>query len=416
MNPLDFSQTTRISNSVNAKVTELYPIGDGHYSKVEWLGGTDIKTLVLFRRIKDLRKDAIRTLGLELYKITPKGFWSLNHKHPMKGLFAVSPNRDMTTSTFIDMLMDGHDTKGNGLARVVRKGNKPTIYPTDIDKVVLRRNKQNALVWKIKNPNGPGVLELPYRDFVHVPFATTSDSLLGVAPIQECEAEYKSYLRLMETMEQAQDTSLKIRDVITVPDVYEKEKYEAIIKYILGRNKTLPFIAFKDWKYENKNASISAQDQQYNETLELKTNMLCAAYSVPGWKLNLMNTRKSNGADGDEREWHRDFLEPMCAKIIQALNFSLLDESEWGQYTWGFDFDTYNKADRKTNAQIAGILKQFNIGSTNESRDLIGHPPSEDPQDDVIDRKIGISQGTKPVDGNDKPDDIEEVPSNNETK
>ena len=367
----------RIANSANAKVAELYPIGDGSYSQIQWFSGVSVETLVLFRRIKDLRKDAIRSLGIGLFAITPEGFWNPDHNHPLKNLFVVSPNNEMTTSTFLEKMLDGHDTFGNGLARVIRKGNSVTLYPTSTEKVTLKRDKNtNQLVWMVKS-GSKGAEAIPYRDFVHIPFSTSPDSILGTAPIQECQAEFKAYLRLMETMEQAQEQTLKIRDVISVPDAYSKEEYQKIVAYITGRNKTLPFIAFKDWKYENKDTSISAQDQQYNEALELKANMLASAYSVPGWKLNLMNTRKSNGADGDEREWNRDFLEPVCAKFIQAMNFSLLEKTDWGKYTFGFSFDAYNKADRKTSIDIASRIMQYGIGSRNEARDLVGLNPME---------------------------------------
>jgi HK97 family phage portal protein len=379
------------TSAISAKgpAPTLFPVGNGMYTEVKWSPtDIDIRSLLVVRACVDIRTNALLRIPIRLGKILPNGLLSQDHQHPLKHLFDVSPNDEMTTSTFIAKFHGGgHDIEGNALARIKRdEFGVIGVYPVSIDGLTPKRDDEKGsatgnpygLYWEVKGERNP----VPARDIMHVPWSARPGKVLGTSPLQECVNEYQMYVDLLRNLEDAQTQSIKTRDVIYNDGPFSAEAHDILHNMLNNRDKTKPLTLWDKQKYERLPSAISVEDNELNTTMALKVNQLAALYGIHGKELNLKETRTS-GAD-DAADFLSKVIEPLTYKYTEAFNFYLLDRKDRGLYSFYFDLSDFNRTDFKKQLTAVKDLVQYGIITTNEARDKIDMNPVASVEADTL--------------------------------
>lgn len=283
--------------------------------------------------------EAIAQLPLHVYKYTDNGKERVP-KHPLYFLLHDQPNPEMTSFVFRETLMSHLLIYGNAFAQIIRNGRGDVVglYPLMPDRVKVDRDDRNRLIYSYSrydeaNPNmkEQGEIILPAEQVLHIP-GLGFDGLVGYSPI----AMAKNALGISLACEEYGSTFfannaspsgvLEHLGVIKNPEKVRNAWKQA---YGSGNSHKVAVIE-EGMKYTP--ILIPNNEAQFLETRKFQLEEIARLYRVPLHLIDDLEHATFSNIEQQSLEFVKYTLDPWIVRWEQALQKSLLSDSEKGQY------------------------------------------------------------------------------------
>jgi HK97 family phage portal protein len=321
--------------------------------------------------------EAVGSLPLLLYKREAKGR-SEALDNPLHRMFSVTPNDEMTASTFWQTIVGSMAAAGNGYCEIERnQAHQPVgLYPLNALSTKPKRVKQTGkIVYEARSGSADGATRyLDAADVLHFPLFSW-DGLQGMSPI----AQAKNAIGLAVAVEKFGSkffaNGSRPGGVLTpIGDIDEatlnnfRAHWE---KSQSGDNQGRVAVLPGDWKYQE--TGISPEDSQFLQTRQMSRADIAALFRLAPHQVGDTSRLSNNNAEQASLQFVVDSLRPYAVAIEQEIARKLLPVD--GSLHCEFDMSARLRGDLKSMMESFAVGKQWGIYSTNTILNKLGENP-----------------------------------------
>lgn len=330
--------------------------------------------------------DSLAMLPLDLYhRYEKKG---RQHKekatdHRLYRLLHDAPNSETTSFAWRHSMMGMLGTRGNHYSQIIRDGAGRVvgIYPLMSDKMEVRRRTPSGKLAYLYTLDNGSVATLEPEDVLHVQ-GLTLDGVMGLNPI----AYNRHTIGASMAMEEFGSTLFKNgatpsgvvsgEGVKSMSDeAFERFKQSFKDNYQGLMNAGKPLILEDGFKFTP--ITISNRDGQYLESRKFTKSEIASIYRVPLHMINDLDKATFSNIEHQSLEFVIHTIMPWAVRIEQALNKTLLSESESRDYFIKFNISALLRGDMKTRFEAYGMAIKDGWMNRNEPRSLEDMNPVE---------------------------------------
>ena len=291
-------------------------------------------------RCVDLVSSAIGALPLTMQKLNAAtGERTALTSHPLYRIFMFRPNPWQTAFEFKQLMQLKLLMTGNAYARIVRTGNRvSSLIPLTGTVQVVQAN-DGTLTYKAQMRANSDSITLPADEVLHLR-SLSLDGISGISRVQKAA-------EVINTAANAQRAADRIFSQGVMAGGYLKHKgqlgLEATARLRAQMQSTMvgPDNAGKWFLLEEgmepHQLEVSAQASQMNETRAAQVEEIGRVFGVPRPFLFVDDTSWGSGVEQLAILFVRFGLAPWFKVWEDAIQRSLLPESEWGQVAADFD-------------------------------------------------------------------------------
>ncbi len=345
---------------------------------------------------------SIASLPIHLYRRLPGGGKERAVDHWAYDLVHRAPHPLMSAYQWKETLVYHMELTGNHYSQQVtmNSGETSELVPWDPDQTRVEQSSRGGVLrYELTKPDGTKLVKTS-PDMLHVP-GMAWNGLKGLSPI----AYAREIIGLGQAAEQFGarlfGSGTNPGHIFTLPEGIRHKDKEAANKFSedllaahagLGKSHTGMVVpAGMDFKP----AGIPPDDAQFLETRKFQVEEICRIYGIPLHMVQseTKSTSWGTGVESMSRGFVMFTLRPRLCRIEQALNRSLLSDTEQREYFFEFLVDALLRGDQEGRAEFYRALTEVKAIVPNEIRERENMNPVEWGDEPVTIANIHGSQG-----------------------
>lgn len=360
-----FQNHSDVQGDMNTVIRQLL----GGYTSQSGINVTPdsaLRTAAVYACVKVLSED-IGKLPLILYRRTTKNGQDSRERasgHPLSRVVSIRPNSLQTPMGFRETGTAATALRGNGLSYISRSpsGKVLELIPLHPDRVTIKLNDIGARIYEYRPEKGE-TRTLPQSDVLHV-MGLSLNGWSGVSPITYA----------MDTIGLTQATErhgskvfsngARMGGILSVPGTFKDpstgkrigEEFDATTN---GENAHKTIVLEQGMKWEK--VTMSNDDAQYLVTRQFQIPEIARFFRMPLHKIGDLTRATFSNIEQQNIDYVVDCLSPWLTRWEQAMNVSLLNESEQQEYYFEFLVDGLLRGDiaSRYTAYNKGIFSGF---------------------------------------------------------
>lgn len=330
--------------------------------------------------------DSLAMLPLDLYRRYQKNGRQNKEKatdHRLYSLLHDTPNPELTSFAWRHSMMCMLGTRGNHYSQIVRDGAGRVIglYPLLSDKMEVRRRHPSGRLAYLYTLDNGSVAALEPEEVLHIQ-GLTLDGVMGLNPI----AYNRHTIGASMAMEEFGSTLFKngatpsgvvsgegVKSMSDTAFERFKESFKANFQGLMNAGK--PLILEDGFKFTP--ITINNKDGQYLESRKFTKSEIASIYRVPLHMINDLDKATFSNIEHQSLEFVIHTIMPWAVRIEQALNKSLLSDTERSTYFIKFNISALLRGDMKTRFEAYGMAIKDGWMNRNEPRDLEDMNPAD---------------------------------------
>lgn len=313
----------------------------------------------------------ISKLWINLSKEDSQGIWN---KIPLTGYEVINkPNPYQNRMQFFESWIISKLSRGNTYV-LKRRDNKGKVVRLDIlhpDLVQILVSESGEVFYQLSQDNLTGVpdvgITIPATEIIHDRFNCLFHPLIGLSPIFACGLAAYGGISIMENSVTHFKNLSRPGGLLTAPGAISDETAARLKKHweenYGGDNQGKTAVVGDDLKYQPISV-VSPVDSQLVEQLKLSSDIVCATFHVPPYKV-IGNAPAYNNIEALEAAYYSQCLQVLIEAIELLLDVGLDVPSSTG---FEFDIDGLLRMDSKTQVETLGEGVNKAIYSPNEAR------------------------------------------------
>ncbi|MFT7880704.1 MAG: phage portal protein [Sulfurimonas sp.] len=293
--------------------------------------------------------------------------------HPLYQLLKYSPNPNITSVMWREMIVSALNTRGNHYTQIIKNGNQDIkgLYPLATDNMKPEQTKSGKIVYKYNT--GSKKIKVPAHEILHIRGLPSEDGFTGMSPIEM----NRKALQLGATTQEfginffnrgANASGAFSKDGELGEKAYKRLKNDISENYAGVHNSGKPLLLEGGLKFER--ISIPNNDAQFLETRKYQKEEIASIYRVPMHMINSLENATFSNIEHQSLEFVQFTILPTVKRIEQALNTQLLTEEDRKKYVIKFNVDSLLRGDFETRTSGYKTLIQNGVMSVNEARAL----------------------------------------------
>jgi HK97 family phage portal protein len=322
---------------------------------------------------------AISTVPFVLYEKDSEGNRREAVEHPLHKILHDEPNRDMTSMTYREVVMNHLLLRGVHYSEVVwdNSGNVVEVYPLDPDQIKVERNEATKELQYRHLPTGK---VLPKYRILHIP-GLGWDGINSYSPL----ALARNSLSLAQSVEKYGNNfftnGINPTGFIEVPDTMSDAAYQRFVKDLKGKyggvsNSGRLLILENGAKYSR--VSIAPEDAQFLQTRKFSVQDICRWFGVPPYMVGDLEKLNYNNIEQQSIDLVRYTFRPWAVRLEQHFNRSFIPSKKRGQMFCELKLDGLLRGDAASRWAYYTQGHDRGILSADEIRQLENLPAQPD--------------------------------------
>lgn len=316
--------------------------------------------------------ETIASLPLVLLKELSNGDNEKAKQHPLYSVLHDSPNSEMTSFTFREMLMTNLLLWGNAYALIKRDANGHVVelYPLKSKNMVVERDAvTNAIKYTYTNNKGITKTYKP-KQVLHIP-AFTFDGIVGVSPITYAREAMGLSLATEEFGARFFGNGARPGGVLEHPGVVkDPEKLRDSWNKVYQGTQNSHKVAVLEEGMKYHEIGMSPEDSQFLQTRAFQINEICRIFRVPPHMIGDLSRSTFSNIEHQSIDFVVHTIRPWIARWEQAITRSLLNDEEKTIYYARFNVNGLMRGDFNSRMSGYAIARQNGWMSANEIRAL----------------------------------------------
>ena len=348
---------------------------------------SSMRTSAVYACVKILA-ETVASLPLHLYKKGTNGKNELAEQHPLFSCLYESPNDEMTSFEFREIMMTSLLLYGNAYARIIRKqGHVTELWFLKPQYMTVERD---TITGKIKYTYSDDITNKTYvykpNQIFHIK-GLSIDGVKGLSPIAEAREAIGLSLATEEYGAKFFGNGARPGGVLEHPGILKdpeklRESWNQV--YQGTRNSHKVAVLEEGMKYHS--IGIAPEDAQFLETRKYQVNEICRIFRVPPHLVGDLERATFSNIEHQSIEFVQHTIRPWIVRWEQAIARSLLSVEEKTLYFARFNVDGLLRGDYKSRMEGYAVGRQNGWLSTNDIRKLEDLPlvPTELGGDDYL--------------------------------
>jgi len=354
--------------------------GDGRMTEageaITWR--TALKISTVYTCVKVL-SESVASLPVRLLRVTPQGrVQELND--PLHTLLSQSPNPEMTSFTYFEVVAFSLVLTGNSYSQIERDGNRNPIALWPLHPRLTRpvRLPDGSLAYETRDGEaGEKARIIPAADCVHIPLSSW-DGLVGLSPIEQAARAFGLAAATEKYGSRLFANNATPNLVLTSTGKYKAEDkhkiradWEALQS---GVNQHRLAILDQDMKVEK--LSLTADEAQFIATRVHQRSEICAMFRVPVHMAGSEQKLSNSNVEQLNLSFIVDTLRPILTRIEAELVKKLLPKQvgRVGDLTIQFDISERQRGDTAAQVSLIAAGRQWGVLSANDGLRMLGLP------------------------------------------
>lgn len=316
--------------------------------------------------------ETIASLPLLFLKELPNGDNERARQHPLYSVLHDSPNSEMTSFTFREMLMTNLLLWGNAYALIKRdaNGHVTELYPLKSKNMVVERDAvTNAIKYTYTNNKGLTKTYKP-RQVLHIP-AFSFDGVVGVSPITYAREAMGLALATEEFGARFFGNGARPGGVLEHPGVVkDPEKLRDSWNKVYQGTKNSHKVAVLEEGMKYHEIGMSPEDSQFLQTRAFQLNEICRIFRVPPHMIGDLSRSTFSNIEHQSIDFVVHTITPWITRWEQAISKALLNDEEKTIYYAKFNVNGLMRGDFNSRMSGYAIARQNGWMSANEIRAL----------------------------------------------
>ena len=371
-----FSRKKKETRSLDQKTADFIKgvdldTGQQSNSGVEVNEESSLKISAVYACVKVIA-ETIASLPLVLLKELSNGDNEKAKQHPLYSVLHDSPNSEMTSFTFREMLMTNLLLWGNAYALIKRDANGHVVelYPLKSKNMVVERDAvTNAIKYTYTNNKGITKTYKP-KQVLHIP-AFTFDGIVGVSPITYAREAMGLSLATEEFGARFFGNGARPGGVLEHPGVVkDPEKLRDSWNKVYQGTQNSHKVAVLEEGMKYHEIGMSPEDSQFLQTRAFQINEICRIFRVPPHMIGDLSRSTFSNIEHQSIDFVVHTIRPWIARWEQAITRSLLNDEEKTIYYAKFNVNGLMRGDFNSRMSGYAIARQNGWMSANEIRAL----------------------------------------------
>jgi len=330
-----------------------------------------LQTSAVYACVKILA-ETVASLPLHLYTKGKDGKSELAKQHPLYYCLYESPNEEMTSFEFREIMMTSLLLWGNGYARIIRKqGHVTELWYLKPQNMVVERDTQTK---KLKYTYSDDITGETYvykpNQVFHIK-GMSLDGVKGLSPIAQAREAVGLALATEEYGAKFFGNGARPGGVLEHPGVLKdperlRDSWNKV--YQGTRNSHKVAVLEEGMKYHT--VGIAPEDAQFLETRKYQVNEICRIFRVPPHLVGDLERATFSNIEHQSIEYVQHTIRPWLVRWEQCISKMLLDDKEKELYFAKFNVDGLLRGDYKSRMEGYAIARQNGWMSVNDIRRL----------------------------------------------
>lgn len=329
---------------------------------------TAMQTTAVYACVRVL-SETLASLPLHTYTHSDRGKEKATDHH-LYYLLHDEPNPEMTSFVFRETLMSHLLLWGNAYAQVIRdgRGNVLALYPLLPDKMTVERTGAGELYYEYQKDTGPVILR---RDEVfHIP-GLGFDGLVGYSPIAMAKNAIGMAIATEEYGAKFFANGANPGGVLEHPGVVKdpkrvRDSWNAV--YQGSSNAHRVAVLEEGMKFQS--IGIPPEQAQFIATRKFQLNEIARIFRIPPHMIGDLEKSSFSNIEQQSLEFVKYTLDPWVSRWEQAIQKTLLKETEKSQYFVKFNVDGLLRGDYQGRMNGYAVGRQNGWLSSNDIREL----------------------------------------------
>lgn len=272
------------------------------------------------------------------------------------------------------------------------RGRVRELTPVHPRNITIRRNTDTGEVEYIYNAGGGAALDglpaFPESDVVAFTSYNPDNLLRGVSNLESLRMTLLNEDAARRATSSFWDKGARPSMILTHPNELSKgaqDRLKAKAEANMGGADNMGGVTVFEEGISATITQLSNEDMQYIESRKLNREEVCAAYDVSPLVVHILDHATFSNVTEQLRSQYRDTMAPIFTDLQSVIDTQLVpDFYERGAAKTRFNMDDVLRGDYETRATTGLALRQSGVLSGNETRNFIGHDPSDDANMDLI--------------------------------
>lgn len=299
-----------------------------------------------------------------------KGIWDEVENHPYSVIDR--PNDYQNRIQFFESWVNSKLIRGNAYILKDRdsRGRVVGLHVLHPDKVLPLVSDDGQVFYQLGQDNLSGLQNggytVPASEIIHDRFNCFFHPLVGLSPLFASGLPAHMGMKMLESSTRHFQNGARPSGILTVPQAISKEDAIALSEQWQqnygGENYGKTAVMGGDLKYQP--LSMTAEESQLVEQLKLDSELVCATFRVPAYKVIGTMPNMSN-VEALEQTYYSQCLQVLIEAIELCLDEGLEVPEKTG---FEFDLDTLLRMDSKTQVETLSAAVKGGIDTPNEAR------------------------------------------------
>lgn len=332
---------------------------------------SSMRTSAVYACVKILA-ETVASLPLHLYKKGKDGKNELAEQHPLFSCLYETPNDEMTSFEFREIMMTSLLLYGNAYARIIRKqGHVTELWFLKPQYMTVERD---TITGKIKYTYSDDITNKTYvykpNQIFHIK-GLSIDGVKGLSPIAQAREAVGLSLATEEYGAKFFGNGARPGGVLEHPGILKdpeklRESWNQV--YQGTRNSHKVAVLEEGMKYHS--IGIAPEDAQFLETRKYQVNEICRIFRVPPHLVGDLERATFSNIEHQSIEFVQHTIRPWIVRWEQAIARALLSLEERTLYFARFNVDGLLRGDYKSRMEGYAVGRQNGWLSTNDIRRL----------------------------------------------
>ncbi|HHY08787.1 MAG TPA: phage portal protein [Corynebacteriales bacterium] len=313
--------------------------------------------------------ETLASLPLHTYKHTDRGKEkALEHK--LYYLLHDEPNPEMTSFVFRETLMSHLLLWGNAYAQIIRdgRGNVLALYPLLPDKMTVDRTSTGEIYYEYQKDTGSVILR-SYEVF-HIP-GLGFDGLVGYSPIAMAKNAIGMAIATEEYGAKFFANGANPGGVLEHPGIVKDPKrIRDSWNEVYQGSSNAHRIAVLEEGMKFQTIGIPPEQAQFIATRKFQLNEIARIFRIPPHMIGDLEKSSFSNIEQQSLEFVKYTLDPWVARWEQAIQRTLLRETEKREYFVKFNVDGLLRGDYQSRMNGYAVGRQNGWLSSNDIREL----------------------------------------------
>lgn len=324
--------------------------------------------------------ETVASLPLNVFEVTDSGSQKA-YDHPLYRLLHDEPNHEMTSFIWRETMLTHLLLWGNSYTQIVRSGRNGIIelYPLLPDQMTVDRASNGDLTYEYTTSSGQTVT-LRKEDVLHIP-GLGFDGVMGYSPIAMEKNAIGLGIAAEEYGAKFFANGARPGGVLTHPHtVKDPKRLRESWNAAYGGSSNSGRVAVLEEGMEYKPITVPNSEAQFLETRRFQVEEICRIYRVPPHMIGDLSHATFSNIEHQSISFAVHTIRPWLTRIEQAINRTLIAESEKGHFYAQFNLDGLMRGDYKSRMEGYAIARQNGWMSANDIRGLENMNPIPEDQ------------------------------------